>query len=504
MRGTAEEQVSFTSVDLICEDLLDDEGFLVSLREARGSVLRDEEFDSLYPSGRGRPSHPPSVLAALLLAQLFYGVSDREAERRSRVDLSWKDALGLPLEHRGIPHVCLVEFRARVVRADMAGMFNRKLLQLAKRAGIIGHRRIVDSTGIKDCVITMDTITLMRSASRQVISRLSKLDKRRASRLRGSLRRSDYDEAGKPEINWSQEAERRELLADLFSDATAIIEQTASIDDDDLNEAVALLRIVAAQDLVLDEEGNVTIRREVAPDRVISVVDPDARHGHRARHDRYDGFKAHLSVDPDSDLITAAVASKATTSDGEMLAELLESDPLPVSEVIADTHYGGSKTRRSLGTKGVELVAPAPPPSAKAGFFSKADFTIELEHRTVTCPAGVSVPIAKSRAKRTQVFFGEHCADCALKPHCTTRAKGRIVEINPSEELLAAARTARWTDAFRERYRERARAERKNAQLKFRTEKIPWRGLAKADAWVKIRVAALNLDRIGRIPGLIG
>jgi hypothetical protein len=152
----------------------------------------------------------------------------------------------------------------------------------------------------------------------------------------------------------------------------------------------------------------------------------------------------------------------------------------------------------------VELVAPAPPPSARAGFFSKADFTIELEHRTVTCPAGVSVPIAKSRAQRTQVFFGGHCADCALKPHCTTRAKGRIVEINPSEELLAAARTARWTDAFRERYRERARAERKNAQLKFRTEKIPWRGLAKADAWVKIRVAALNLDRIGCIPGLIG
>ncbi len=85
----------------------------------------------------------------------------------------------------------------------------------------------------------------------------------------------------------------------------------------------------------------------------------------------------------------------------------------------------------------------------------------------------MSVPIAKSRAKRTQVFFSEHCADCALKPQYTTRAKGRIAEINPSEELLAAARTAQWTEGFRERYRERASAERKNAQLKFHTEKIP-------------------------------
>src|SRR5665213_1437847 len=177
MRGTAEEQISFTSIDVICEDLLDDEGFLVTLREARGTILRDEDFDVLYPSGRGRPSHPPSVLAALLLAQLFYGISDREAERRSRVDLSWKDALGLALEHRGIPHVCLVEFRARVVRAEMAGFFNAKLLQLAKRAGVIGHRRVVDSTGIADSVITMDTVSLIRSATRHCLDLLATLHK---------------------------------------------------------------------------------------------------------------------------------------------------------------------------------------------------------------------------------------------------------------------------------------------------------------------------------------
>ena len=91
MRGTAEQQISFTSIDIICQELLDEEGFLPTLREARGTVFSDEDFDALYPSQRGRPSHPPSVLAALLLAQLFYGISDREAERRSRVDLSFDD-----------------------------------------------------------------------------------------------------------------------------------------------------------------------------------------------------------------------------------------------------------------------------------------------------------------------------------------------------------------------------------------------------------------------------
>src|SRR5579863_2483279 len=244
MRGTAELQASFTSIDLICEELLDDEGFLATLRQARGTVFSDEDFDRLYPSGRGRPSHPPSVLAALLLAQLFYGVSDREAERRSRFDLSWKDALGLALEHRGIPHVCLVEFRARVVRADLAGFFNSQLLALAKRAGVIGHRRVVDSTGIADCVVTMDTITLIRSATRHVLQRFERLDKKAAKALRSSLRRSDYDEAGKPEINWSSEAERAGLLGELYADATAVLGAVADKDDPELAAAAELLSVV--------------------------------------------------------------------------------------------------------------------------------------------------------------------------------------------------------------------------------------------------------------------
>jgi Transposase DDE domain len=73
------------------------------------------------------------------------------------------------------------------------------------------------------------------------------------------------------------------------------------------------------------------------------------------------------------------------------------------------------------------------------------------------------------------------------------------VEINANEELLIAARQARWTPEFRDRYRERARVERKNAQLKCRRTKLPWRGLRKANAWLKLRMAALNLDHLGRM-----
>jgi Transposase DDE domain/Transposase domain (DUF772) len=485
---------------VVCGELLDEDGFLAGLGSARGSVFKDEDFESLYPSRRGRPSHPPSVLAALLLAQIFYGVSDREAERRCRFDLSWKAALGLPLEHRGIPHVCLVEFRARLVRAGMESWLHQRLVGVAKQAGVIGHRRVVDSTGIADSVVTQDTVSLIRSAIRRCLGLLEEIAPDKARECRVSLARGDYGREGKPEICWASEVERQALVNDLFADACRVIIACGGINDPVLVAEVKLLATVAAQDVEDDGAGGVRIAQRVAPERVISTVDPDARHGHRSRRDRYDGYKLHVSVDTDSDLFVAGQATTATTADGPILADLLEDDPVAVAEVIGDTHYGSSEHRRDLAENGIELTAPAQPSSAPKGYFSKDEFTIDPEAGTVTCPAGQTTTIPTTTARRRQARFdAQVCAACPLRDRCTRRAGGRIVEINDNEELLIAARQARWTPEFRQRYRERARVERKNAQLKSRRTKLPWRGLRKANAWIKLRMAALNLDRLARL-----
>jgi hypothetical protein len=186
------------------------------------------------------------------------------------------------------------------------------------------------------------------------------------------------------------------------------------------------------------------LRKRVAAERVISTVDPDARHGHRSRRDRYDGYKLHISVDVDSDLFIAGQATTATTGDGEILADLLDDDPVAVAEVIGDTHYGSTENRRSLVEVGVELTAPAQPAAAPKGYFSKNDFTIDLQAGTVTCPAGhtATIPTATSPHRQAR-FDASTCAVCPLRDRCTKRAGGRTIDIHRDEELLVTARQAR-------------------------------------------------------------
>ncbi len=179
----------------------------------------------------------------------------------------------------------------------------------------------------------------------------------------------------------------------------------ARFGDPGLAAAVELLRVVAGQDIeiAVDADGARTprIAQRVAPGRVVSTVDPDARHGHRSRTDRYDGYKLHVSADVDSDLICSAAATLATVHDAAVVEDLIDADPVPVAEIIADTHYGSGPTRQAMADRGIDLVAPAQPIPARGDMLTKADFDIDLDTATVTCPQGNTAPIPPPTRRQT-------------------------------------------------------------------------------------------------------
>jgi hypothetical protein len=266
-------------------------------------------------------------------------------------------------------------------------------------------------------------------------------------------------------------------------------------------DALALLALVAGQDVEPVEnsdgtDGRWRIAQRVAPDRVISIVDPEARHAHKTVHRRQDGFKAHIAVEPDTGLITDCTLSKASgvdTHDAVVGIGLLENEVTPL-EVLADSAYGTGQARADLADAGHHaVIKPIPLRAAVPGGFTLDDFTIDHDAATVTCPSGLTRRITSTG----NAVFGVACRECPLRSRCTTSRSGRTLHLHLHERLLRAARRQAETAEFQTIYRQhRPMVERSIAWLTRGNRKVRYRGVAKNNHWLHHRAAALNLRRL--------
>jgi hypothetical protein len=353
-------------------------------------------------------------------------------------------------------------------------------------------------------VATQDTVTQLRAAVRKVLAGLDQAGSPLAGRVRAVLRRDDdYASAGKPPCDWDDPAAREALVDELVHDALAAL---GALDGQPLPlsaiEAVELLALVAGQDVEQGEDGVFRIARKTARDRVISTVDSQARHGHKSRHRRFDGYKAHLSVDPDSELIDEVAASAANAPDrdaaGELLHEHADSGDKP--EVVGDSAYGDAATRAALEEQGFTVTAKCPPARNAKGRFPKDRFTVDLDARTVTCPAGQTAVIVPAAGGGGRASFRPWCATCPLRPACTASRRGRTIAIHPHEAVLQRARAAQRDPAWQQRYKaDRPIVERKVSHLTCRAwggRKARTRGLARITTDILTRAGALNWARL--------
>ena len=271
-------------------------------------------------------------------------------------------------------------------------------------------------------------------------------------------------------------------------------------------EAVALLALVAGQDVEPAEDSDGTdgrwrIARRTAPDRVISTVDPDARHAHKTQQRRQDGFKAHIVVEPDTGLTTATRLTRASgpdNSDATVGADLVTTDPTTTDvehiEVLGDSAYAtGDMLATLAGKQWLPLVKPWPTRPAVEGGFGLDDFTFDAAANTLTCPADVTRTVSpQGRAK-----FGAACRQCPLRQRCTTSQSGRSVLLGEHHVLQRQHRQRAGDEDFKTVYRQhRPMVERSIAWLTRGARRVPYRGVEKNNTWLHHRVAALNLRRL--------
>lgn len=519
--GVAPRQADlFRSTAVFCEGRVAPDSIYGILHRECFRLFPDEMFADLFDDV-GRRSVPPMIVAVVMVLQRIEGCSDREAVDRFCFDARWKYAAGgLDFDYPGFVHTVLVDMRARLARSARPDRIFEVTLAAAKAAGLVGRRRVLDSTPLYDAVATMDTVTLVRSAIRGL---LKAAGGDLACQLRGVLARDDdYAAAGKPVCDYGDPAAREELVGALARDAQALL---AALEGRELGPALAqaaqLLATVTGQDLEQDTAGVFTIARRVAADRVISTVDPGARHGHKTSARGFDGYKGHVAVDPDSEIITATGVTPGNSGDAEA-AENLLADVLPPAgdvpaaaadgsggaqcqaAVYGDAAYGSGELLERLEDAGVRSGIKVQPPATVNGHFPKDLFTIDLDAKTVTCPAGATVPIqARGGRHSGQARFGAACQDCPLATQCTTAKEGRTITIGPHEARLAAARQTQANPAWQADYKAtRPKVERKIGHLMRRRHggrRARVRGQIKVAADFALLAAAVNLARLAAL-----
>ncbi len=493
MLGKRSAQWGLFEADTLYGEFVGKRTFYGYLASQRRELFRDEDFAQLYCPNNGRPSVPPSLLATALVLQAYDGVSDDEATRRAAFDLQWKVALSVELDVRPFAKSTLQEFRAQLIVHDQTRAIFQRSLEVAKRRGVWkkGHapqerqqmKLALDTTHILGRGAVKDSYNLLADGIVQVLHVLAKLGPFEVMDLAEELGCVRYVHGsslkGQADVDWTDPRARQRFLAEIVADADRLLElvrvtrrglAAGGPHEAELVAAAGVLARILAQDIERREENGPSLKQGVAPDRLISVHDPEMRHGRKSSSHRFNGHKAQVGVDTDSQLITAVEVLPGNAADADRALEVVEASEAAtdceVVEVIGDCAYGAGSTRAEFAETGRTLVAKVPDIHNQA-LFTKTAFEIDLKAGTCTCPNKHTTRDLRPTkgGGGTFVFATETCAACPLRSQCTRSQGGRTVQLHPQEALLQQARELQASPAFDEARRRRQVVEHRIARL---------------------------------------
>lgn len=496
------------------------------LRDYRHELFDDAfqaELESMYRgTGAGKEATPPALLAMALLLQSYDGASDAEAVELTVVDLRWQMVLDrLGKDEAAFAQDTLREFRERLIRADMDRRLLERTIELARRTKAFDWKKLpkdlriaIDSSPLEGAGRVEDTINLLGHAARNVVSCAADL-------LGWSIEKVAMA-AGIPvllessvkkglDVEWSDpdaKAEALDTLVRQIESLEAWMRQKLpeEMKTPPLKEHVDTLAQIRAQDLEPDPSGGgkTRIREGVAAERRVSIADPDMRHGRKSKSKLFNGYKRHVALDLDTNLILAGALLPANRPEAEA-APMLKNDIDRMKRRIAEAHldrgYIASPIVDDVLADGGEVICkPWVPRNGK--LFTKADFKINIRDMTITCPAG---EVERIDLGADVEFDASACARCPLRAKCTSAAlgTGRTVTIADNERLQHRLRKLVVTPRGRQRLRERIPVEHSLAHLGRRQgRRARYRGTRKNLFDLRRTAAIQNLETIDRRLGL--
>ena len=492
-------------------------GFLRLHRHELFDNAFQDELASMYrDTGAGKPPVAPALMAMATLIQAYLGVSDAEMVELTVVDLRVQMVLDrLGADTPAFSQGAIVDFRDRLIRADMDRRLLERTVELARETAGFDWRKLprslrvaVDSSPFEGAGRVEDTFNLLGHAARNLVRCVAKLLRWRPTSV---AERAGAEVLLMPsikaalDVDWSDETQKATAVVTLVEQMDKLARWVERHVPEHLQIEVtphlATLRQIRAQDI---EETPVTkmprIIDGVAQGRRVSIEDAEMRHGRKSDTYAFCGYKRHVATDLDAGLILAATITPANVPERDALPVLkddLDEQQIEIGTLYIDRGYVASDVVEELVAAGGEVIC-RPWQQLNQGRFTKADFEFDMRARTITCPNGQTQPF---RLGAPVKFDARTCDRCSLRKRCTPAAKGkgRKVFIHPNELLQHRLRKHAATPSGRAELRERVPVEHRLAHLSQRQgDRARYLGIRKNTFDTRRAAAIQNLETAQR------
>ena len=425
-------QTKFLYSDEIYNRLIDKNSLLEKInREFDFSFINDEVKD-VYCEDNGRPSIPPIILYKATLIQRLKGLSDEEMERVAKYDIEIKHFLGIPIEDTSFDYSTISVFRKRLGAVRFEQIF-QKLLNQIKQKGVLDEYKtqIIDSMPVLSKAALPSTTALIYSSIKHCIKILPDEKKKEVlNLLELDNKKLEHYSKARPLFKLDDE-EKKKAFGKAVNRAINLIEKAKDIEE--IKEELPFLKQIIQDNAVFEEE-LIKEADKKPPKAVKSLVDKDAKLGHKNKEETIFGYKHNISI-TENGFITATTTTTMADKDDEQFAPIVEKQidaRLKADKMKGDSAYGNPYNFIEADAFGIELEAPLRKGKCEDGF-NWYDFTLSNDGKCLTCPNGISVA---SCGKNKFIFPVKACKICSLKSKCTTSRTNRTVVIPEEHEFL--------------------------------------------------------------------
>lgn len=427
----------------------------------------DEDFVDLYHA-EGKPGISPVMLAFVTVFQFLENLSDRKAVEALRVRLDWKYALHVPLDYAGFDPSVLCEYRERVIaHGAEARQFDSILKHLTAR-GLVKRRgrQRSDSVAVLSRVRHLNRLERVVETLRLALVALLAADVRWTRSVLPASWEEMYGDRCVAER--MTEAQRQDLEVRVGLDGQWLLErlamETTPAGLRALPEVDVLSRVWSQQFQVVD--GQVVYQEAGRYDGKAQIQTPhdaEIRYSKKGKQE-WVGDKLQVTETDDEGLphvITDVDVTSSVETDHEALGKIqgrLEARGLTPEKQYTDSGYVDEENLVHSAERGIDLFGPVQrdhsPQARRADGITLAEFHLDRETSTVTCPAGHTIPVKMRKSQRLAGCFPAYqCAACPRQPQCCAGKGGRSVSFGPHHEALQAARARQETEEFKEEYR---------------------------------------------------